>query len=61
MVHCSILYDFPIERIARYLKMPRRQPEYRAGRSHEDFLVNLPLARHELANAIRNTFSTASD
>ena len=43
MVHCSILYDFPIERIVRYLKMPRRQPEYRAGRSHEDFLVNLAL------------------
>ena len=38
MVHCSILYDFPIERIDRYLKMPRRQPEYRAGRSHGDFL-----------------------
>ena len=38
MVHCSILYDFPIERIVRYLKIPRRQPEYRAGRSHQDFL-----------------------
>jgi lipoate-protein ligase A len=57
MVHCSILYDFPIERIARYLKIPRRQPEYRAGRSHQDFLVNLPLNRHELEAAIRNTFS----
>ncbi len=32
MVHCSILYDFAIERIARYLAIPRRQPEYRQGR-----------------------------
>ena len=47
MVHCSILHDFPIERIARYLKMPRRQPEYRAGRSHARFLVNLPLPRQQ--------------
>ena len=45
---------------SRYLKMPRRQPEYRAGRSHEDFLVNLPLNRHELADAIRNTFSSGA-
>jgi lipoate---protein ligase len=58
MVHCSILYDFPIDRIARYLKMPGRQPDYRAGRSHGDFLVNLALSRHELANAIQSTFAT---
>jgi lipoate---protein ligase len=57
MVHCSILYDFPIERIARYLKMPRRQPEYRAGRSHGDFLSNLELPREKLADTIRNAFS----
>jgi lipoate---protein ligase len=57
MVHCSILYNFPIARIARYLKMPGRQPEYRAGRSHGDFLVNLALGRDELANAIQTTFA----
>ncbi len=31
MVHCSILNDFPIERIVRYLAIPLRQPEYRQG------------------------------
>src|SRR3984957_16336397 len=46
MVHCSILYDFPIERIVRYLRMPRRQPEYRQGRDHHDFLSNLGLQRN---------------
>ena len=55
MVHCSILYDFEIERIVRYLKMPRRQPEYRSGRSHGDFLVNLAFNRHELEAGLRNT------
>jgi lipoate-protein ligase A len=57
MVHCSILYGFPIELIARYLKMPRRQPEYRAGRSHADFLVNLTVSRDQLASAIQHTFA----
>jgi lipoate-protein ligase A len=53
MVHCSILYDFPIDRIVRYLALPRRQPDYRQGRRHEDFLRNLGLPRKILAEAIR--------
>jgi lipoate-protein ligase A len=57
LLHCSILFDFPIEPITRYLKMPRRQPDYRAGRSHETFLTNLPLPREKLEAAIRDAFS----
>jgi lipoate---protein ligase len=53
MVHCSILYDFPIERIVRYLATPRRQPEYRQGRDHENFLSNLGLPRNILMDAVR--------
>ena len=52
IVHCSILYDFPIERIDRYLAIPRRQPEYRQGRDHRDFLSNLGLPRNILMDAI---------
>ncbi len=58
MVHCSILCDFAIERIERYLAIPRRQPEYRAGRSHRDFLSNLGLPRRILAEAIRGNSSS---
>ena len=53
MVHCSILYDFPIERIVRYLTIPRRQPEYRQGRDHHDFLSNLGCRVDILMDAIR--------
>lgn len=53
LVHCSILYDFPIDRIPRYLAMPARQPEYRRGRPHVDFLGNLPLPRITLVDALR--------
>jgi lipoate---protein ligase len=52
MVHCSILHDFPIERIERYLTIPQRQPEYRQGRDHRDFLRNLGLPRNILVDAI---------
>lgn len=53
LVHCSILYDFPIDRIPRYLAMPARQPEYRQGRPHVDFLCNLPLPRAALVEGLR--------
>lgn len=56
LVHCSILYDLPVETIARYLALPERQPAYRQGRSHEDFLSNLPLARRILVDAIRGAW-----
>jgi lipoate-protein ligase A len=60
MVHCSILYDFSIERIARYLTVPQRQPAYRAGRAHCDFLSNLGLRRRILADAIAGERSRGS-
>jgi lipoate-protein ligase A len=37
----SILYEFDLALIARYLKEPQRQPAYRAGRDHLSFLTNL--------------------
>jgi len=57
MVHCSILYDFAIDRVARYLTIPTRQPAYRAGRAHQDFLSNLGLARRILTEAIASDSS----
>ena len=34
LYHGTLLYDFPLELIARALAMPPRQPEYRRGRPH---------------------------
>jgi lipoate-protein ligase A len=39
--HGTILYDFDIAAVGRFLAMPQRQPAYRRGRSHEDFLTNV--------------------
>jgi len=43
LVHLSILCEFPLERIPRYLREPDRQPEYRRGRPHAAFVRNLEL------------------
>ena len=53
LVHLSIMYDFPIAPIVRYTRAPRRQPGYRAGRSHESFLTNIDLSRDALIATVR--------
>jgi lipoate-protein ligase A len=59
MVHCSILYDFPLELVNRYLAVPARQPEYRAGRSHDDFLMNLVVPRKILRDLVLAAWTPA--
>ena len=56
MVHASLLYAVDVGLVARYLRPPRRQPDYRAGRSHDDFLTLLPMARHEIVAALRSAW-----
>jgi len=52
LYHGTLLYDFPLELIERYLAMPERQPDYRAGRQHRAFVANLPLAVQSLRAAL---------
>jgi lipoate-protein ligase A len=51
--HGTLLYDFDAALASRYLREPRRQPDYRQRRSHADFLGNLPVA----ADALRRSLS----
>jgi lipoate-protein ligase A len=46
--HGTLLYGFDAASAERFLKLPQRQPDYRAGRSHRDFLGNLPLSAEEI-------------
>lgn len=39
--HGTLLYSFDLSLVERYLKPPPRQPAYRAGRPHLDFVGNL--------------------
>lgn len=58
LVHASLLYDFPIGLIVRYTRLPHRQPSYRSGRSHDEFLTNLPLPRETILDAVRASWLT---
>jgi lipoate-protein ligase A len=44
LYHGTLLYEFPLDLISRYLRMPPRQPAYREGRGHDQFVMNLRVA-----------------
>jgi lipoate---protein ligase len=48
LFHGCFLIDFNLPLISQTLRTPEQQPEYRARRSHADFLTNLPLDRAHL-------------
>jgi lipoate-protein ligase A len=50
--HGTLLYDFDAGLAERYLKMPVRQPDYRKGRSHREFLSNLPFGAEEVRERV---------
>jgi lipoate-protein ligase A len=56
LYHGTLLYDFPLELIGACLRSPPRQPDYRAGRSHGDFLTNLPSAPEVLQQCLRSAW-----
>ncbi|HXG08391.1 MAG TPA: lipoate--protein ligase family protein [Gemmataceae bacterium] len=50
--HGTLLYGFDLALVGRYLRMPERQPAYRAGRGHAAFLTNLPADAAELKHRL---------
>lgn len=56
LYHGTLMIDADVRQIERCLTMPPRQPEYRAQRSHADFLTNLPVDRAEVCHALADQF-----
>jgi lipoate-protein ligase A len=58
--HGTLLYSFEASRAERLLAFPHRQPGYRAGRSHRDFLGNLPLTAGEIRQRLASAWCEES-
>lgn len=52
LFHGTVLLGFDLPLVEQYLPQPSRQPEYRAGRSHRDFMANLPLTPARVKRAL---------
>jgi len=57
LFHGTFLLRFDLGLMDQYLLMPSRQPEYRAGRPHDRFLMNLDVAASAIKDALRETWS----
>ena len=55
--HGTILYNFDLAQIKKYLNMPKDIPEYRRDRSHLNFVTNVSLAAPDIKSALRNVFN----
>jgi lipoate---protein ligase len=60
LFHGTLLHGMHVDLVARYLKQPMRQPDYRADRSHTLFLrtINVPLS--DLKQAIAEVWGAGS-
>lgn len=56
LYHGTLLDAFDLDLVGRLLRHPPREPEYRAGREHRSFLVNLDLGAAPLVAAVREAF-----
>lgn len=54
--HGTILYDFDPARAEQFLRPPHRQPAYREGRRHRDFLGNVPLSTEEIRQRVTSAW-----
>ncbi len=54
--HGTLLYDFDLRQMGRYLKEPPRAPAYRRGRSHAEFVRNLCVSPPFIQQAVCSAF-----
>ena len=54
--HGTILHRFDLPRIGRYLRQPSRQPDYRSGRGHDAFVMNVDASRGLLTELISDAW-----
>jgi lipoate-protein ligase A len=52
LFHGTLLYALQPDVIARYLKHPKRRPEYRGDREHDSFLMTMQVPPCEIKQAI---------
>jgi lipoate-protein ligase A len=57
LFHGTFLLNFDLARVGEFLRMPSLQPDYRASRSHDDFLVNLNLPAGQVKAALQKAWN----
>ena len=61
LFHGTFLLSFDIALIDKFLRMPSKEPDYRKGRSHKDFLTNLDLPAEAVKRRLRDAWGANQD
>jgi lipoate-protein ligase A len=61
LYHGTILYSMDIRLVDSLLGKPAREPEYRDGRSHGEFVGNVPISKGTLIRTLRTAFDANED
>jgi lipoate-protein ligase A len=61
LFHGTFLLNCDLTRIAELLRPPSLQPEYRAGRSHSDFVTNLNLPAEDVKAALARAWQATTE
>jgi lipoate-protein ligase A len=59
LFHGTFLLNFNIALVEKYLRTPSKEPAYRTGRSHANFLTNLNLPADTVRQALRSVWKAA--
>ncbi|MBC7852529.1 MAG: lipoate--protein ligase family protein [Pirellulaceae bacterium] len=59
LYHGTLLYDFDVSLFDKYLGPAPRQPAYRKGRTHRQFVTNIPLSSAEMKQAVSSAFQAS--
>ena len=61
LFHGTMLLNFDLALVSEFLRMPSLQPGYRAGRSHDDFLMNLNLPSDQVKSALKKAWGATEE
>jgi lipoate---protein ligase len=61
LVHGTFLLNFDLSMIAKFLRMPAKQPDYRRQRAHLEFLTNLNLTSAQLRDTLRTSWNASEE
>lgn len=56
LFHGTFLLSFDLDSVSELLRMPSLQPDYRAGRSHREFIANLNLEVGDVKRELRRVW-----
>jgi lipoate-protein ligase A len=61
LFHGTFLLDFDLTLMEKLLPLPSRQPEYRAGRAHGNFVTNIPARAESIKHFLAVTWNAQAD